>query len=123
MWSDMTTRSGEARCPCGRRLRDHPIQDIASAVVNSPEDSQLDSLVSESHWEEAHRYQAWNATADIRAWRVLLCESGCLRLMPVIMTFEIWSDDEYGELRLVPCEHAQCLRDLVGEDWCEWYGL
>lgn len=82
---------------CGETLAEHPQVDVASAPVGSEDDARLTALIAEHRWAEARRYQAANATEDIRMWRMIRCRDGRVGVVARVMPFEIWSDDHYEE--------------------------
>ena len=87
-----------SRCAsCGEILEQHIQADIGSAVINTEDDTRLRDLIQNHQWSVAVEHHAANATADIRASRVIRCKDGRIGVVARIMPIETWSDDYYEE--------------------------
>lgn len=97
MSSHMTNLNSESRCPtCGQRLEQHRFWDIGSAELGTSSDRELAAFISQEDWQKAQSCQAANLPADIRVWRAVQCPDGRTNIIPVILKYEIWDDDDYG---------------------------
>jgi len=95
-------------CPaCGDRLGEHVQADIGSAPIGSEGEERLTQLITARKWADARAYQAANANADIRVWRMIRCRDGRVGVVSVVMPIEMWSDDYY--------EEPQFLSDAEGD--------
>jgi len=104
----------ESRCSsCGERLDEHVQVDIGSAVLDTAEDTELRRLIESREWAAAITHQAANATADIRAWRVLRCGDGRIAVVARVMPIEVWSDDYYEEPQFLSTDEASELLRIV----------
>ena len=82
---------------CGESLEDHAQVDIASAPIGGEDDERLAELITSRRWLDARRYQAANASTDIRAWRMIRCRDGRVGVVPFVMLIAMWSDNYYEE--------------------------
>jgi hypothetical protein len=104
-------------CPsCGMLLRDHAQSDIASARIGSEDEEWVRELVAQRLWEQAHAYQAANATSDIRVWRMIRCRDGRVGVATVVMPIEMWSDDYYEEPSFLTNGERDDLVSFIGRD-------
>jgi hypothetical protein len=110
-------RKTTGQCPfCGRDAMGHSYYDIASAEVGSSDDQALERLVRVGSWSEAAQFQVANLEKDIRVWRALLCHDQ-VAIMPVILTFEVWSDDFRGEPIKLSADQSGSLVSFIEERW------
>ena len=104
-------------CPlCGGNAAGHRYFEIASAVHNSTEDQYLEKLIRAGVWKDAEQFQVANALKDIRVWRAVRCGKR-ISIIPVVLTFEIWSDDFSLEVLSLGAEQTQSLEEFVGGRW------
>jgi hypothetical protein len=108
-------RSSLPKCPiCFMSLDSHAFFDIGSAVLDSFDEARLTEAVNGSRWGEASQFQAANAKADIRVWRVFFCDGKAL-IFPMVSKFDIWEDDSYGEPIVISEERSLgALKQVTG---------
>jgi hypothetical protein len=109
-------------CPaCGQATAGHSYVGIASVEAGSNADRELQELMDSAKWAEALQYQAANLPKDVRSWFAVRCSvrcsSGRIWVVPVLQTFEMWSDDIRGEPRLLDAAEVASLERLVGDPW------
>jgi len=111
-------RRSVGRCPiCGRDLDRHFYWDIGSAAVASEKERNLQKLIESRRWAEANTYHHANFLGDLRAWRAVLCPGGGIAVLPVLLAFEIWSDDSSGAPVVLDEAESGQLQRFVGDRW------
>jgi len=101
-------------CPaCGELLGEHVQMDIASAPIGSEDDERLKVLIANRKWIEARAYQAANANADVRVWRMIRCPDGQVGVVSLVMPIEMWSDEYYEEPQFLSDDERDALTAAV----------
>ena len=77
--------------------------------MGSGDDSRLTYLIATGKWSAARSYQAANATADIRVWRIIRCHDGRIGVVSFVMPIEMWSDDYYETTRFLSDDESAVL--------------
>ena len=98
---------------CGESLTAHGQYDIASARMGTEDDGRLTQLIATGKWSEARSYQAANAPADIRVWRIIRCHDGRIGVVSFVMPIEMWSDDYYETTRFLSDDESAALTAAV----------
>jgi hypothetical protein len=115
LFSRKTKSVGKPKtCPaCGEPLGEHVQADIGSAPIGSEREEQLKQLITARKWGEARAYQAANANADIRVWRMIRCGDGRVGVVSLVMPIEMWSDDYYEEPQFLSGDERDALTAAV----------
>jgi hypothetical protein len=105
-------------CPvCDRGLDAHHYSDIASVEVGADTETTLAKMLDKRDWSAAAEYQRANALQDIRVWRAVRCSTGRVSIFPVILAFDVWTEDKAeAPIVLDSLESAQ-LNHFVGNRW------
>lgn len=111
-------RKPVGKCPaCQEPLDGHFYSDLASVEVGSAEADTVSGFVRDARWADAAHYQAANAQADIRVWRAIRCPTQGVALVPLLLGFEIWTDDLPEPAEPLSSAAGESLLAYVGDRW------